>query len=36
VWWVGPLIGAIAAAIIYRYVLEFSADEGVSPGTPEG
>jgi MIP family channel proteins len=36
VWWVGPLIGAIAAAIIYRYVLEFSADEGISPGTPEG
>lgn len=36
VWWVGPLIGAIAAAIIYRYALEFSAEEGVSPGTPEG
>jgi MIP family channel proteins len=36
VWWVGPLIGAAVAAVIYRYALEFSAEEGISPGTPEG
>ena len=35
VWWVGPLIGAIVAAILYRYVFEGEADPGVSPATPE-
>ncbi|HEX3219113.1 MAG TPA: aquaporin [Candidatus Limnocylindria bacterium] len=36
VWWVGPLIGAIVAAVIYRYVLEGEAEPTVTPGTPEG
>jgi MIP family channel proteins len=36
VWWVGPLIGAIVAAVIYRYALEGEADPDVTPATPEG
>jgi MIP family channel proteins len=36
VWWVGPLIGAIVAAVIYRYALEGEGDPEVTPATPEG
>ncbi|HEX6474464.1 MAG TPA: aquaporin [Candidatus Limnocylindria bacterium] len=36
VWWVGPLIGAIVGAVIYRYVLAGEAEEDVTPATPEG
>lgn len=36
VWWVGPLIGAIVAAVIYRYALEDRGEMGVTPATPEG
>jgi MIP family channel proteins len=36
VWWIGPLIGAIVAAVIYRYVLEGEAEPDVTPATPEG
>ena len=36
VWWIGPLIGAIVAAVIYRYVLEGEGDADVTPATPEG
>jgi MIP family channel proteins len=36
VWWVGPLLGAIAAAAIYRYVLEDRGSATVTPATPEG
>jgi MIP family channel proteins len=36
VWWVGPLIGAIVAAVIYRYALEGEAEPTVTPATPEG
>jgi MIP family channel proteins len=36
VWWVGPLIGAIVAALIYRYALEGEAEPAVTPATPEG
>jgi MIP family channel proteins len=36
VWWVGPLIGAIVAAVLYRYVFEGEAEAGVTPATPEG
>lgn len=36
VWWIGPLIGAIVAAVLYRYVLEGEADPDVTPATPEG
>jgi MIP family channel proteins len=36
VWWVGPLIGAIVAAVIYRYALEGEAEPEVTPATPEG
>jgi MIP family channel proteins len=36
VWWVGPLIGAIVAAVIYRYALEGEAEPAVTPATPEG
>jgi glycerol uptake facilitator-like aquaporin len=36
VWWLGPLIGAIVAAVIYRYALEGEADPDVTPATPEG
>ena len=36
VWWIGPLIGAIVAAILYRYVFEGEAEADVTPATPEG
>jgi MIP family channel proteins len=36
VWWVGPLIGAIVGAVIFRYVLEGEAQPDVTPATPEG
>lgn len=36
VWWVGPLIGAIVAAVLYRYVFEGEAEPEVRPATPEG
>ena len=36
VWWVGPLIGAIVAAILYRYVFEGEAEPQVTPASPEG
>lgn len=36
VWWVGPLIGAIVGAVIYRYALAGEAEEDVTPATPEG
>jgi MIP family channel proteins len=36
VWWIGPLIGAIIAAVIYRYALEGEAEPDVTPATPEG
>lgn len=36
VWWIGPLIGAIVAAVLYRYVFEGEAQPEVSPATPEG
>jgi MIP family channel proteins len=36
VWWVGPLIGAIVAAILFRYVFEGEAAPQVTPARPEG
>lgn len=36
VWWVGPLLGAIVAAILYRYVFAGEAEPDVTPATPEG
>ncbi len=36
VWWIGPLIGAIVAAVLYRYVFEGEAEADVTPATPEG
>jgi MIP family channel proteins len=36
VWWVGPLIGAIVGAVIYRYALAGEAEPDVTPATPEG
>lgn len=36
VWWIGPLIGAIVAAVLYRYVFEGEAEPDVTPATPEG
>jgi MIP family channel proteins len=35
VWWIGPLLGAAVAALIYRYALEDRADPDVRPATPE-
>ena len=32
-WWIGPLIGAIVAAVIYRYALEGEAEPDVTPAT---
>jgi MIP family channel proteins len=36
VWWIGPLLGAAVAALIYRYALEERAQPDVTPATPEG
>lgn len=36
VWWIGPLVGAVAAAMIYRLVLAETAYAEVTPATPEG
>jgi hypothetical protein len=36
VWWVGPLIGAIVGAVIFRYLLEGEAEPDVTPATAEG
>jgi MIP family channel proteins len=36
VWWIGPLLGAIVGAAIYRYVLEDRGSASVTPATPEG
>lgn len=36
VWWIGPLLGAAVAALIYRYALEDRGEFEVTPATPEG
>ena len=36
VWWIGPLLGGIVAAVLYRYVFEGEAEADVTPATPEG
>lgn len=36
VWWIGPLLGAAIASLLYRYALEERADVDVTPATPEG
>jgi MIP family channel proteins len=36
VWWIGPLLGAAVAALIYRLALEERAEPEVTPATPEG
>lgn len=36
VWWIGPLLGAALAALIYRYTLEERGAPEVTPATPEG
>lgn len=36
VWWIGPLLGAAVAALLYRFALEDRGGEEVRPATPEG
>ena len=36
VWWIGPLLGAGLAALLYRFVLAEAAEPEVTPATPEG
>ena len=36
VWWIGPLLGAGIAALIYRYFLAETEELEVTPATPEG
>ena len=36
VWWIGPLLGAAVAALVYRFALEDRGEPGVTPATPEG
>lgn len=36
VWWIGPLVGAAVAALIYRFAFEERAHAEVTPATPEG
>jgi glycerol uptake facilitator-like aquaporin len=35
VWWIGPLIGAIVGAVIYRYALAGEAEPEVTPANPD-
>ena len=36
VWWIGPLLGAAIAALIYRYLLAETEEPEVTPATPQG
>lgn len=36
VWWIGPLVGAAIAALVYRFGFEERAHAEVTPATPEG
>ena len=36
VWWIGPLLGAAIAALVYRYWLEERGEPEITPATPEG
>ncbi len=36
VWWIGPLLGAAVAGLLYRFVLEGEAETEVTPATPQG
>lgn len=36
VWWIGPLLGAAVAALLYRYAFEDRAQADVTPATPAG
>ena len=36
VWWIGPLLGAIVAAVLYRYAFMGEAEPEVTPASPEG
>lgn len=36
VWWIGPLLGAAVAALLYRFGFEERAHAEVTPATPEG
>jgi len=36
VWWIGPLLGAAVAALVYRYALEDRGDPDVTPASPRG
>ena len=36
VWWIGPGLGAAAAALLYRFALAEAAEREATPATPEG
>jgi MIP family channel proteins len=36
VYWIGPLLGAAVAALVYRFALEEQGEPDVTPATPEG
>jgi MIP family channel proteins len=36
VWWIGPLLGAAFAAVIYRFILAETEEPEVTPATPQG
>jgi aquaporin Z len=36
VWWIGPMLGAAIAALVYRYALEERGESEVTPARPEG
>ena len=36
VWWIGPLLGAAVAALVYRFALEDRGDPDVTPASPRG
>lgn len=36
VWWIGPLLGAAVAALVYRLAFEDRSRRAVTPATPEG